>query len=325
MALSRSTGRAGAWLLGALLAGALAGCGQEITGTSATTGRDALAFVEAPSGLPPVYLNEPYTAPVTVAGGAGPYTVRATGGTLPPGINLKGQQLVGTPTKTGTYTFTLEVTDSTLSTRSKTVTLTVQDLPPLSLALNLPAGQIRGETRIPLTINAPRAVRAARFGWELPAGVTVTRVQPEGSNVVFWRQEGRRVLVDIGFKAVPRTAARVALLTVKPTAMVTLASPVLAYEGRDGEGKLLAQKLFPDEEKKLAEQKAAEQKAAEQKAAEQKAAEQQAAPAVTPTTTPTGTSGTTPAAPAPTTPAPTVPVTSPAPVTPPPAAPGDQK
>ncbi|MFC6661900.1 hypothetical protein [Deinococcus multiflagellatus] len=75
----------------------------------------------------------------------------------------------------------MEVTDSTLSTKSRTITMNVQDLPPLSLAPTLPAGQIRGETRIPLTITAPRSVRAARFAWDLPAGVTVTRVQPEGA------------------------------------------------------------------------------------------------------------------------------------------------
>ncbi|PTA67478.1 Ig domain-containing protein [Deinococcus arcticus] len=302
----RPLGRA---LLALLVAGTLASCGQSLTGTSATGGRDPLQFVESPAGLAPAYVNETYAAPLTVSGGAGPYTVRKVSGTLPPGLTLQGQQLSGKPEKTGTYTFTVEVTDSTLSTKSRTITLNVQDLPPLSLAPTLPAGQIRGETRIPLTITAPRSVRAARFAWDLPAGVIVTRVQPEGNNVLFWRQQGSRVVVDLGFKTVPRTGARVALLTVKPTGPVALAAPTLAYEARDGEGKLLSQKLFPDEQKKLDEQKAAEQKAAEQKAAEQKAAEQKAAeqkaaeqkaapsapgstPAGTGTGTGTGTTGT---------------------------------
>ncbi|MFC6661899.1 hypothetical protein [Deinococcus multiflagellatus] len=77
----RPLGRA---LLALLVAGALAGCGQSLTGTSATSGRDPLQFVESPAGLAPAYVNEPYAAPLTVSGGAGPYTVRQVSGTLPP-------------------------------------------------------------------------------------------------------------------------------------------------------------------------------------------------------------------------------------------------
>ena len=46
-------------------------CGQDLTGTSSTSARDALYFNDRASGLPPVYLQEPYSAPIEVAGGAG--------------------------------------------------------------------------------------------------------------------------------------------------------------------------------------------------------------------------------------------------------------
>ena len=52
--------------------------------------------------------------------------------------------------------------------------------------------------------------------------------------------------------AVPRSGSRVALISVKPGAPVTLSSPDLGYEARGGDGKVLAQKLT------AAEQKAAE-------------------------------------------------------------------
>lgn len=272
MAHSRFAARRG---LGVLLAcalpvGGLVACGQDLTGTSSTSARDALYFNDRASGLPPVYLQEPYSAPIEVAGGAGPYTVRRIEGTLPPGLTLTGTTLSGTPTKTGTYTFTLEVTDSTLSSKQKAYTLNVQELPPLSLSLTLPTGEIRGETRVPLLIAAPRSVRAARVTWTLPEKVTVTRVQPEGGALVFWRQDGTRLTVDLGFKAVPRSGSRVALISVKPGAPVTLSSPDLGYEARGGDGKVLAQKLT------AAEQKAAEQKAAQEKAAQEKAAQEKA-------------------------------------------------
>ena len=276
LAHSRFAARRG---LGVLLAcalpvGALVACGQDLAGTSSSSARDALYFNDRASGLPPVYLQEPYTTPIEVAGGAGPYTVRRIEGTLPPGLTLSGTTLSGTPTKAGTYTFTLEVTDSTLSSKQKSYTLNVQELPPLSLSLTLPGGEIRGETRVPLLITAPRSVRAARVTWTLPEKVTVTRVQPEGGALVFWRQDGTRLTVDLGFKAVPRSGSRVALISVKPAAPVMLSSPDLGYEARGGDGKALAQKLTAAEQKAADAQKAAEQKKAdEQKAADQKAAE----------------------------------------------------
>lgn len=224
----------------ALLGGAaLSSCGQEVTGTSTTSGRDALYFADSAAGLPPVYANEAYTGNLTVLGGAGPYTLRVTSGTLPPGLKLSGQTLSGTPTKTGTYKFTVEATDSTLSTKVKEYTLNVNQLPPLSLQPVLPAGQIRGETRIPVTITAPRAARAVRLNWTLPAGAAVTGVQPtEAGGVLFWRVQGQTVTVDVGFKTIPRSGARVALITVKPARAVTLEAR-MTYEARDGQGNLL--------------------------------------------------------------------------------------
>ncbi len=220
---------------------AVAGCGQPVTGTSTSSGRDILYFADSAAGLPVMYQGESYTANLSVSGGAGPYSMRVTSGTLPPGIKLNGQQLSGTPTTTGTYRFTLEVTDSTLSTRAKEYTVNVNTLPPLSLAPKLPSGEIRGETRIPVNITAPRNVRAARLNWELPAGVTVTRVQAsEQSGVLFWQQQGQVLTVDLGFKTVPRNGVQVALISVKPAKPATLNAARLGYEARDGTGKLLA-------------------------------------------------------------------------------------
>lgn len=224
---------------------AVAGCGQPVTGTSTGSGRDALYFADSAAGLPVMYVGEEYKAELNISGGAGPYTLKLVSGTLPPGVKLNGQRLSGTPTATGTYRFTLEVTDSTLSTRSKEYTVNVNTLPPLALSAKLPTGEIRGETRIPVSITAPRAVRAARLHWELPAGVSVTRVQASGqSGVLFWQQQGQVLTVDMGFKTVPRSGVQVALVSVKPAKPVTLNATRLGYEARDGTGKLLAGKTL---------------------------------------------------------------------------------
>ncbi|GHF52557.1 hypothetical protein HNQ07_003186 [Deinococcus metalli] len=227
--------------LALLLGAALVSCGQTTTG-STTSGKDALYFADSAGGLPPIYVNEPYTATVAIAGGVGPYSLRLAGGTLPPGVKLDASQrtLSGQPTKTGTYTFTLEATDSTLSTKASEYTLNVQDLPPLAITPTLPSGEIRGETRIPLTITAPRSARAAHLSWTLPQGVKVTRVQnADAGGLLFWRQDGQTLLLDIGFRKVPRTGTRVALVSVKPSKAVTLSGGALTVEARGADGALV--------------------------------------------------------------------------------------
>lgn len=222
----------------------LGGCGKEITPASVTGGSDALT-IQSTGSLPPMYLQEPYVAPVAVSGGAGPYSLRVTAGSLPPGITLNsaGLQLTGKPEKAGTYTFTLETTDSRLNSKSREFTVTVAALPPLTLAPTLPAGEIRGETRVPVTITHPRDVRAARVVWTLPEGARVTRVQlgdGNGSGLLFVKQTGQQLTVDLGFRAVPRSGARVLLVSVKPARAVKLTSTGFTYEARDGTGKVIA-------------------------------------------------------------------------------------
>ncbi len=55
-----------------------------------------------------------YTASLTPAGGTSPYNWTVTSGSLPPGLVIAGNVLIGTPTTAGTYYFTLGVSDSTL-------------------------------------------------------------------------------------------------------------------------------------------------------------------------------------------------------------------
>ncbi|WP_083939121.1 Ig domain-containing protein [Deinococcus apachensis] len=226
----------------------LVSCGSSTnstTGTTSTSTSDPLYFTT--TSLPVGYVAESYDTPIAVAGGSGPYGVRVASGTLPPGVTLRNQRLAGTPTKLGTYTFTLEASDANLSSKVQSYTLNVNELPPLALKPQLPAAEIRGETRIPLNITAPRSARAARMVWDLPEGVRVTRVQPaESGGVLFWKQAGRTVTVDVGFKTIPRNGARVALLSVKPSKVTTLDTNRFAFQARDGEGKLLAEVKMPD-------------------------------------------------------------------------------
>ncbi|WP_415577423.1 Ig domain-containing protein, partial [Deinococcus radiodurans] len=324
------SGPGGRLLGAALLIGLLAGCGSVSTGnagsgtvgTSTTSRADVMTF--QPSSLPVSYVGETYNVQVGVTGGVGPYGYRLTAGTLPPGLKFAGGALSGTPTKAGSYSFAIQATDANLSTRVQEYTMNVDALPPLALKPTLPPGEIRGETRIPVTIQAPRAVRAARLSWDLGKDVQVTRVQPaDAGSVVFWQQRGSVLTVDLGFRTVPRPDARIALITVKPAKAVTLKADALGYEARDGSGKMLVDKKRPGSEPvKPAEQpgdpkvdpKAADQKATDQKATDPKTVDPKT---VTPADTVEGGPLPSPALPTPSLPPTLPPVTTPPANTPP--------
>lgn len=305
-----------------LLAALLVGCGSVSTGNagtgtldSGTTSRaDAMAF--RPTTVPPAYVGEPYNTPFGVTGGVGPYGYRLTAGTLPPGLKINNATLSGVPTKSGNYTFSVQATDANLSTRVQEYTMKVEALPPLSLEVTLPPSEIRGQTRLPLAIKAPRNVRAARLSWDIGPNVKVTQVQPSDSgSILFWEQKGTVLTVDVGFRTVPRPNARIALLTVRPVGNVRLTAEKLAYEARDGAGKILSEKKLPAPAPAPA-KTPADGKAADAKAPAQggTAPSNTAPSSTTPNSAAPGTN-----APA-TTPASTAPASTTTPDTPPPAA-----
>src|SRR5262249_11705115 len=71
-------------------------------------------------------------------GGVGPYTFAVTGGALPPGLALDASGLLsGTPTQAGTFSFTVQATDSSPApgpfVGTRDYTLTVASVAPLVL------------------------------------------------------------------------------------------------------------------------------------------------------------------------------------------------
>jgi hypothetical protein len=66
-----------------------------------------------------------YSQDLAATGGSGAYTWTITSGTLPAGLTLSGANITGTPTAAGTFTFTLQVTDSAGNTATQAFSLTV--------------------------------------------------------------------------------------------------------------------------------------------------------------------------------------------------------
>jgi hypothetical protein len=86
--------------------------------TAALAPPAASTLTISPATLTDPVLNTPYSATLTASGGTAPYTFDlASGSSLPPGLSLSSAgEISGTPTTSGTYTFTIDVVDSTTST-----------------------------------------------------------------------------------------------------------------------------------------------------------------------------------------------------------------
>ena len=83
------------------------------------------------TSLPPGIMNMAYTATLTVSGGITPYTWSMISGTLPLGLTLNPSSGVisGTPTVSGTFSLTVQVSDAGSHTATKTLSITITSMP----------------------------------------------------------------------------------------------------------------------------------------------------------------------------------------------------
>ncbi len=115
------------------------------------------------SALPPAFVGQAYSATLAGQGGTSPFTWKLAGGHLPKGVTLNAKTgvLSGTPTTSGTSSFTVKVTDSSRPTRrtaTKALRLTSNGIVPAVYAANgasdsvtsypLSAGNLTPATRL---------------------------------------------------------------------------------------------------------------------------------------------------------------------------------
>lgn len=124
------------------------------------------------SPLPSTPVDQAYSATFAASGGVTPYTW-SVGSGLPPGISPNGSQISGTPTTSGTYTFTVQVSDansggSTFST-NKTFTLPVNPIPPTVSTLAA-TGVSQNSGTLNGTVNPNGSSTMAYFRWGTSSG-----------------------------------------------------------------------------------------------------------------------------------------------------------
>ena len=84
-----------------------------------------LVITNQGSTLRPGTVGSAYAANLFADGGVQPYRWAVIAGQLPPGIALNSNQLSGTPTTAGTFTFTVRVTDNAGAQASREFSITV--------------------------------------------------------------------------------------------------------------------------------------------------------------------------------------------------------
>jgi Putative Ig domain len=108
-----------------------------------------LLELTAVSPLPTGFPNYPYSTSISTTGGVRPFTFSIVSGSLPPGLSLNTANglISGTPIAANStpYTFTIQVTDSTLPTsqlQQESLSISIQNPQPLSISpSSLPSGQ----------------------------------------------------------------------------------------------------------------------------------------------------------------------------------------
>lgn len=102
-------------------------CANMQTGTN--TKPISIGQLSAPTGT----IDVPYTYMLKAKNGVPPYSWSVQSGKLPPGITISGQQLTGVPTQTGSFSFTVKVSDSSVPTpvsASQDVVVTISKASP---------------------------------------------------------------------------------------------------------------------------------------------------------------------------------------------------
>jgi hypothetical protein len=136
-----------------------------------------LVLAQAPlvittASLPTATVGKPYSTTLTASGGAPPLIWSVASGALPPGISVSSGGLVGYPTTAGTYSLTLQVTDSLGKSDRRSYTLTVLERLVFAGGFSFPQVGQPFSARLPAQGGSPPYFFAVVAGG-LPPGISL--------------------------------------------------------------------------------------------------------------------------------------------------------
>lgn len=180
------------------------------------------------TSLPDATFNVPYTQTLNVTGGAMPLVWGVISGTLPAGLTVTSDTLSFTPGATGTFTFTVRVTDATARFDDQQLTLKiVASSPPAITTSSLPIGTVNVSyppTTLQATGGAPLLTWqpvGLPFGLQFDAPTATIHGTPTSNG-------SQNVTFTVNDATVPfnQTGTRTLLLTVNAGLTIDTRSPL---------------------------------------------------------------------------------------------------
>ena len=158
-------------------------------------------------------LGVAYNLAVAPSGGLPPYKVSVVKGSLPPGLSLGSPEIVGTPTRSGTYNFTIQVSDQLGGSVSQKVQIKVLK----TLAISTKALKT---ARVNRTYSARLAASGGQgpYSWSLVSGTVPDGLSFDPSSGSITGTPTAAATVDLTFQvsdALGGTIQKTLALTVK--------------------------------------------------------------------------------------------------------------
>ena len=173
-----------------------------------------------------------YSQTLSATGGAAPYTWSVASGSLPPGVGLgAGGSLSGTPTSSGTFTFTASVSDASNPVQTRSITLSIA-VAPVALKISQTSFAL-GFFGRPYMGGLQATGGTPGYSWSvasgsLPAGLTLNNTTgaisgtPSASGTAAFTA----IVNDTGSPA--QTASALVSITIAPTPLTITASTLLS-------------------------------------------------------------------------------------------------